>query len=197
MNNSLKKAAAVVTTVFMLSGTAGYLVANAQGPTGSHATGAQPPRVAPLVCSTTNYTDIAAKALNMDSTALRQALVGGKTVEQLATASNVTLQTVTDALKTAQAADLAQALKDGLLTQQQYDQIKSRMDAQPATQPRANATPPATQQVGPNGNPAGGRPSNGGRGFGGLMRSVRVPAFNQVFPFDVAAKAIGISCPDL
>ena len=100
------------------------------------------PVFAPTVCSTTNYTDIAAKALGMTSAELRQALVGGKNLSQIASSKQVTLQTVEAALTTAREADLQQAVTDGLLTQQQYDQLKSRLDQ--AAGNAANAPAPAT-----------------------------------------------------
>src|SRR5437764_7960767 len=83
----------------------------------------------PTECSTTDYTGIAAKALGMTAPDLRVALISGKTVQDLASSKNVTMQTITDALSQAFKADLDQAVKDGLLTQQQADAITSRMNA--------------------------------------------------------------------
>src|SRR5258708_37916506 len=116
MDSRMKKAVVVATAVVMLGGAAGIGAVSAQGPSG----GAGGPsavqfRVAPTVCSTTNYADIAAKALGMTSTELRQALVGGKTLSQIASSKQVTLQTVEAALTTAREADLQQAVYDRLL----------------------------------------------------------------------------------
>ena len=155
-----------------------------------------------LICSTTNSTDVAAKALGISSTDLRVALVGGKTLTQIASDKSVALQTVTDALNTARKADVDQALKDGLITQAQHDAMVTRMtavsngaandnanDAAPAATAAANATPAATA-------PANApRPRNGNpRGFGG---GFGIAAYNVVNPEVTAATAIGVTCPDL
>src|SRR5258708_6759163 len=143
MDSRMKKAVVVATAVVLLGGAAGIGAVSAQGPTGGPGgSNTVQLRVAPTVCSTTNYTDIAAKALGMTSAELRQALVGGKTLSQIASSKQVTLQTVEAALTTAREADLQQAVTDGLLTQQQYDQIKSRLDQ--AAGNAANAPAPAT-----------------------------------------------------
>ena len=155
-----------------------------------------------LICSTTNSTDVAAKALGISSTDLRVALVGGKTLTQIASDKSVALQTVTDALNTARKADVDQALKDGLITQAQHDAMVTRMtavsngaandnanDAAPAATAAANAIPAATA-------PANApRPRNGNpRGFGG---GFGIAAYNVVNPEVTAATAIGVTCPDL
>src|SRR5258708_1391539 len=170
--SNLKKAAIVLAAAGTLAGAS---IASAQGPLGGPSTAVGP--FAPMVCSTTNYTDVAAKALGMQSPALRQALVSGKSLNQIATSQNVSLQTVQDALKTAFQGDLDQALKDGLITQQIYDAMKNRLSQTPANAPAApsqNATPPATPNA-----PQGNRPQGGrglGRGFGpgfdGICRSL-------------------------
>ncbi len=184
MNRKIKLAAFVLTAAAVL-GVAGLGAANAQGPVGPG--GGMPGGFAfgpPLVCSTTNYTDIAAKALGIDSTALRQALVGGKTLEEIATSKQVAIKTVEDALAAAQKADLDQAAKDGLIPQDIYTQIKANTDQAPT-----NATPEAdaNQAGGPNRRPA----------IGFAVRFLAVPDHNIVNPLVVAAKAIGISCADL
>src|SRR5258708_19259581 len=95
MDSRIKKAAVVATAVVMLGGAAGIGAVSAQGPSGAPGGPSTVQfRVAPTVCSTTNYTDIAAKALGMTSTELRQALVGGKNLEQIASSNQVTIQTV-------------------------------------------------------------------------------------------------------
>lgn len=68
-------------------------------------------------CTTTNYGDIAAKALNTTSAAIRKALVGGQTLQQIAAAANVDLKTVSDAISAARKTEINQAVTDGVLTQ--------------------------------------------------------------------------------
>jgi hypothetical protein len=88
--------------------------------------------VGALICSTSNPTDTVAKALGMTASELRLELVSGKTVSQIATSKNVDAQVIIDALSTQRKADLDQALKDGLLTQAQYDTITQAMPNAPA-----------------------------------------------------------------
>lgn len=180
----------IVLTVALFSGLAillsAALPALAQAPN-------QPPSapiLAPalgLVCSTTDYTDVAAKALGMTATELRVALTSGKTIQDIATSKNVALQTVTDALNKARQADLDQAVKDGLIPQQMANMMGG--NAHPNSgQP---ATPPAPS--------AGLRP---GRPFFNIAPFIGrglfgVSARNVVRPYIAAAQAIGISCPDL
>jgi len=182
MNNKLKQAALVLTTVFVMGG-AGLSAANAQGPAGGQGLG-NGPRIATM-CSVTNYTDVAAKALGMDSLTLRKALASGQTLTQVASSKQVSIQTVQDALKAARDADLQQALKDGLLTQAAYDQIKARQDQQ---QPQANQPAP------PANDPNGGQPNGNQRGRMGGFGDVS--AYTQVNLLDVAAKALNMSCVD-
>jgi lambda repressor-like predicted transcriptional regulator len=85
-----------------------------------------------MICSTTTVTDIVAQALGMTPAELRLALVSGKTVTQLAADKNIDVQTIQDALATQRKADLDQALKDGLLTQTQYDRITQALQNAPA-----------------------------------------------------------------
>lgn len=84
-----------------------------------------------LICSTSNPTDTVAQALGMSASDLRVALVSGQTVSEIAASKNVDLQTIQDALATQRQADLDQALKDGLLTQAQYDAITQAMTNAP------------------------------------------------------------------
>ncbi|MCC7450837.1 MAG: hypothetical protein IT324_25705 [Anaerolineae bacterium] len=170
MNNKLKQAALVLTAVLVMGG-AGLSAANAQGPAGQRGIGGNGPRMA-MVCSVTNYTDVAAKALGMDSLTLRKALAGGQTLTQVASSKQVSIQAVQDAIRAARDADLQQAVKDGLLTQEAYDQMKARQDQQP------QANQPNGDQRGRMG------------GFGD------VAAYTQVNLLDVAAKALNMSCVD-
>ncbi len=164
--------------------TVGAASAQSEDPTTDQRGGVGPGMGFVTACSTTNSTDIVAKALGINSTELRVALVSGQTVETLATTKNVTLQTISDALTAANKADLDQALKDGLLTQAQYDAIITRSANR--TAPAAVGTPSASATAQADGK------KDGGRGF-----HIRVAEFNVVFPETVAAKALNISCADL
>ena len=84
-----------------------------------------------MICSTTTDTDTVAQALGMTPAELRLALVSGKTITQLAADKNIDVQTIQDALATQRKADLDQALKDGLLTQAQYDRITQALQNAP------------------------------------------------------------------
>ncbi|MCC7447258.1 MAG: hypothetical protein IT324_07580 [Anaerolineae bacterium] len=176
MNNKLKQAALVLTTVVVMGG-AGLSAANAQGPDGGPGLG-DGPRMATL-CSVTHYTDVAAKALGMDSLTLRKALAGGQTLTQIASSKQVSIQTVQDAIKAARDADLQQAVKDGLLTQEAYDQIKARQN---------QAVPPAND---PKGNQPKDNPPDRIGGGGDIS------AYIQVNLLDVAAKSLSMSCVDV
>src|SRR5262249_7434199 len=158
-----------------------------------------------------NYTDVAAKALGMDSTALRKALVGGQSLEEIASSKSVSLQTVETALTTAHEADLKQALSDGIITQEEYDATTNMLNrVQSSTQgnnapaaPSTNATPQAAPitpgQPGVPGLPGLPNFPFGGRGRVFITRAplaLNVPRFNVVNLYPVAAKAIGISCAD-
>ncbi len=154
-------------------------------------------------CSTTDYTDVAAKALGMTAAELRVALASRQSLQQIATSKGVALQTVTDALVAARKADIEQAVKDGILTQAQAD-LLLQVPADPAAQPTAQ--PPAAP--GQPGRP-GGRGGRDGRGDGRLGQpGVRilmanhfvrglVSARNTVKPYPIAATALGMSCADL
>jgi hypothetical protein len=195
----------------MIAGATGIGAASAQQaapgsgtPTGPNGAGNRANPGLALTCSTTNYTDIAAKALGITSPALRLALVSGKSLSDLATSKAVDLTTVQTALKTAYEADLAQAVTSGLITQTEADQITKRLDSMPAAAatPNAAATPVATQAApDANGNhrPGAGGPNdtNGPRGPQDGVGFLRIADRNQVSPFIIAAKAIGVSCPDL
>lgn len=152
---------------------AGLTQVNAQGGPGNGGRqggpggGGRGTGAAVMLCSTFNATDVVAQALGISATELRVALVSGKSVEDLATAKNVDIATIQTALDAARKAELDQALKDGLITQAQYDGI---------IQMAAN------------------RPAMGERmGRGG----VRVPERNQVELAPVVANALGVTCADL
>ncbi len=160
---------AILATLVVVGGlTAGLLGTRpvaAQGPAGTGIVGVRNF----LVCSTTDYTEVAAKALGITAANLRVALVSGKTLQEVATSKNVQLQTVTDALTAARKADVDQAVKDGLLTQAQADALNTN-----TTRPRVTVP--------------------GLRGFG---VNAGISAYHTVKPYVVAAQAIGISCGDL
>ncbi len=160
-------------------------------------------------CSTTDYTEVAAKALGMTATELRAALAGGKSLEAVAQTKQVDYQTVTDALKAAETADIDQAVKDGLLTQAEADALKQALSNTPQTMPSQNGTQggvpgqDGTQGVQPGQNGAQGgqlgmpndmQPGMMGRSLG---RADGVSARNQVKAVAVAADALGLTCVDL
>ncbi len=157
-------------------------------------------------CSTTDYTEIAAKALGMTATELRAALAGGKSLEAIAQAKQVDYQTVTDALTAAETADIDQAVKDGLLTQTEADALKQALSNTPQTMPGQNGAQggvpgqDGTQggqngaQGGQSGQPNDMQPGLMGRGLG---HAEGVSAWNQVKSVAVAADALGMTCVDL
>jgi hypothetical protein len=70
---------------------------------------------------------IAAKAIGMTADALRNELQSGTSIADVAKAHNVDVQKVIDALVADKEAKLAQAVKDGRLTQAQADQKKAEL----------------------------------------------------------------------
>src|SRR5262245_1174277 len=84
-------------------------------------------------CYTTNFGDIAAKALGITVVDIRKALVNGETLQQIATDHNVDYQTVSTAITTARNAEIDQSVKDGVITQDE------------ATGMEATPPPPTTQ----------------------------------------------------
>jgi hypothetical protein len=133
--------------------------------------------ISPMVCSTTDYTDVAAKALGMTAPELRVALVSGKTLQDLATSKNVTVDAVMQALNTAFKADLDQAVKDGLITQAEADALQTLRQGRGDNRPRPSLPVPF---------------------FGGMaLFGAGISHFNVVRPLPVAAQAIGMTCPDL
>lgn len=138
-------------------------------------------------CSTTDYTSVAAQALNMTPSELRVALAGGANLVRIAAQRGVALATVEEALRTARIAEVDQALANGLITAEQAEQLKALLSGQ--------VTPQATPM-------APGLRGRGGRhGIGTIVGRVNllagVSARNTVKPYIVAAEALGMSCPDL
>lgn len=146
------------------------------------------------VCSTTDYTDVAAKALGITAPELRLALVSGKSLSDVATSKNTTVDKVSEALKAAHLADIDQAVKDGLITQQQADLMKQVLSGQPVTPPAMAATQPAVPPMGNRGN--GIRINIMGM-MGARANLAGISAHNTIKHEVVAAKALGISCADL
>lgn len=100
--------------------------ASAQGP----GSGPGHPGIGAELCSTTDYTEVVAKALGITAAELRVAVVSGKTVAELATSKNVTLDTVRKAVLDARKADIEAAYKAGLLTEAEYNARLSRLTAE-------------------------------------------------------------------
>ncbi|PJF36260.1 MAG: hypothetical protein CUN49_06320 [Candidatus Thermofonsia Clade 1 bacterium] len=134
------------------------------------------------VCSTTDYTSVAAQALNMTPTELRVALAGGASLTRIAAQKGVDITTVQEALRTARLAEVDQALADGLITAAQAEQLKALLNAQP----QAPMMPGLRER---------------GKWFGLRIGRVNFPAGvsarNTVKPYPVAAQALGMSCADL
>src|SRR5688572_11113800 len=74
----------------------------------------QPDKMAVLaMCSTTDYTDVVAKALSMTAGELRVALVSGTTLEDLAATKKIEIDVINEAISAVRKAELDQAVKDG------------------------------------------------------------------------------------
>jgi hypothetical protein len=146
-------------------------------------------------CSATDYADVMAKSLGMTAADLRVALVSGKSVQDLEKDKNVSSETIRAAVVAAQKTDLAQSVKDGVITQAQADFISGLLDRTLSTSNNPSvATPPATPPA-PGGNAPRTRPFppiQPAFNFGFAV-SRNVPVHNYV----VAAKAINISCAEL
>ena len=175
-------------------------------------------------CTTTNYTDIISKALGIASVDLRKDVVNGQSVQDIATSANVDLKTVTDAYQTARKADIDQAVKDAVLTQDEATAMEATPGA-PGTQPAPNGTPRGPRQGGGGGGatpaqfpaqfpdistirlmlqlasgtppaPGGGGRGGFGGGFGGFG-GIGAGTFNLVKQYEVAATALNMKCTDL
>ncbi len=90
--------------------------------------------------------DAAAKALGTTTADLRTALQGGKTLAQVAADRGVPVATLVTALVDAEKAELAQAVKDGRLTQAQADQRSADLTARVTD--RVNGVRPAHEHDG-------------------------------------------------
>ena len=76
-------------------------------------------------CTTTDYASAAATALNITPVELRKDVVAGQSLQDIATSKNVDLQVVMTALQTAEKAGIDQAVKDGILTQDEATALES------------------------------------------------------------------------
>jgi hypothetical protein len=171
-------------------------------------------------CTTTNYADLAAKALNMAVPDIRKAIVSGQSIQQIAATANISPQTVEDAVQTARNADIDQAVKDGVITQDEATTLKS--PATPGVRPAPSGTRPAPNgtQAAPGNTPrtaqlpdisnlyallqrasggaatpavgGGGARPGGAGGFG-----VNNGNFNLVKQYVTAATALNLKCADL
>jgi hypothetical protein len=78
-----------------------------------------------MSCNTTDYASAAATALGITPAELRKDIVSGQSLEDIAKTKKVDLQTVTTALQTAGNVSIDQAVKDGILTQEEATLLKS------------------------------------------------------------------------
>jgi hypothetical protein len=178
------------------------------------AQGGQPGNPADLqavsACTTTSYADIAAKALGITAAELRKDIVSGQTLQDIARSKNVNIQTVTTALQSASTADIEQAVKDGVLTQDQAKALESGVSGAPGSPP---AAPPGGAPGGAPGNPPDGAPgqlpdistfrsllqlsapASGQSGQAGQGPN-DTEMFNVVKPYTVVAQALNLKCTD-
>ena len=171
-------------------------------------------------CTTTDYTGLIAKTLNITPAALRKDIVNGQTLQDLATGANVDPQTVVTAYQTARKADIDQAVKDGVMTQDEA----TALEATPTPAATQAATAPARPggPGGPGPRPPGGGPgaqfpdisnlrfliqqvegtpsapgAGGGFGGGGIGLGISAGTFNLVKQYAVAAEPLNMKCADL
>jgi hypothetical protein len=165
-------------------------------------------------CTTTDYTGLIAKALNITPATLRKDIVSGQTLQDIATSANVDIQAVVTAYRTARQADIDQAVKDGVMTQDEATALEATPPAPSGTAP---ANPPGQGNGGQRGN--GGQPNipfpdistfrmllqtspatapAPGAGFGGgIGLGIGAGTFNLVKQYAVAAQAVNVKCTDL
>lgn len=175
-------------------------------------------------CYTTNFGDIAAKALGITVVDIRKALVNGETLQQIATDHNVDYQTVTTAITTARNTEIDQSVKDGVITQDEATGMEATPPP-PTTQaaPTAEATQDQTAPEATADANAGNRPQRQGQGnnapfpdistFNRLLQQASGTAptgngprggfggntamFNLVQPYAVVAQSVSMKCTDL
>jgi len=166
-------------------------------------------------CTTTDYADLVAKALGKSVVDVRMAIVSGETLQEFVQDAN--WQAAVTAYQTARKADIDQAVKDGVISQDEATNLET-----PAT-PSA-ATPAAGGGFGGNGGGRGGAaglanapfpdinnirtllgqatPAAGGArgaaaGGGGIGLGLNLGIFNAVKQYEVAAQALNMKCTDL
>jgi hypothetical protein len=131
-------------------------------------------------CTTTSYADVAAKALGITAAELRKDIVNGQTLQDIAKSKNVDVQTVIAAIQTASKADIAQAVKDGVLTQAEATAMESGGAGPAGTPPAAGAAPQGGAQGGQQGNGgAPGSPQGSGGAPGGPQGNGGAPGSPQ------------------
>ncbi len=166
-------------------------------------------------CTTTDYAGLIAKTLNITPATLRKDIVNGQTLQDIATGANVDPQTVVTAYQTARQTDIDQAVKDGVMTQDEA----TALAATPAPAATQAATAPARPggPGGPGARPPGGgaqfpdisnlrfliqqvegTPSapggGGGFGGGGIGLGIGAGTFNLVKQYAVAAQPLNMKC---
>ncbi|HRE47141.1 MAG TPA: hypothetical protein PLD47_05400 [Aggregatilineales bacterium] len=155
-------------------------------------------------CSTIDTTEVAAKVLTMTAAELRAALVGGKTLSDVAKAKGVTVEALQAALTEARNAEIDQAVADGLLTQEQADALKNNTPI--GRMGRTIGQPPANSEATPAAPETGSQPVQPGEvgrveimvvSMGGGHMGGQISPRNTVKPAVVAAAALGVSCADL
>jgi hypothetical protein len=192
-------AAAALTLTF---GSLGFSAAKAEGPSGFGGANF-------LACSTTDSAAVIGTALNLTAPEVRLAVASGRSLQQLATQQNVDINTVITALRNALIADIDQAVADGLLTSQQADQFKARLQSTGSnTQNPSQPGQPGQGNPGGRGRGGDGRDGRGGfgdrggpgrgglGGHGGFMFLGNF-ARNQSNPMIAAATALDMTCPAL
>jgi hypothetical protein len=120
-------------------------------------------------CTATDYAGTAATALGITPAELRKDVVSGQSLQDIATSKNVDLQIVTTALQTASKADIDQAVKDGILTQDEATALESGNFGRAGGLPGQGNQPSGQAPQGSQGNaqqlPQGGlAPQNGQNG---------------------------------
>lgn len=127
-------------------------------------------------CVTTDYTTVVAKALGITEAELRKDIVAGQSLQDILTARNANAQAIGTALQAARKADIDQAVKDGVLTQDEATALET-----PPNGPGGDAGAPDGHN-GPNGGPGngnaqGGQPPAPNGGPGNAPAGQQPPAF--------------------
>jgi hypothetical protein len=137
-------------------------------------------------CSETDYTKVTADTLGMTTSELRLALVSGKTVQDLAAAQDMPLQTVVDGYAAALDNDIVAAVSDGLVSAQQANVIRTQINIFPGAQLAGLNVPADT---------VGGISPVLGQGT--LWGGMTLYSYTSVKPLLIASKAMDLKCADL